>query len=73
MRHEPAPGLLHDLTPDERFRELASLLALGLRALRDRAASSPDLGTISALEPAADSCPNSLEVPAETRLSVPTG
>ncbi len=73
MRPDPAPSLPPDLTPDERFRELAALLALGLRALRDRARSSPHPGATSTQEPPSESGPNCLEVSGDPRLSVHTG
>ena len=50
------------LTPDERFRELARLLAVGVRRLLSR---TP--------EKVSDSSENSLEVSPETRLSVHDG
>jgi len=43
MRSDPHPDLPpSDLTPDQRRRELAGLLARGLRRLRDRAALAGD-------------------------------
>jgi len=57
------------LTPDERFRELASILAIGVVRLRQRAA----LPTDDARKNLADSLAAGLEVPDETVLSVHTG
>jgi hypothetical protein len=73
MRPEDAPGLPLDPTPDERFRELAALLAAGVRALRDRPDASPGPSITSADDPLAESGPNCLELSPETRLSVHTG
>lgn len=73
MRRAPAPGPPLDPAADERFAELAALLARGLRALRDRASASAGPGPISAAEPHPDSCPNCLEVPGDLRLTVHTG
>ena len=43
MRTDPRPDLSpSELTPDQRRRELAGLLARGLRRLRDRAALAGD-------------------------------
>ena len=43
MRSDPHPDLPpSDLTPDQRRRELAGLLARGLRRFRDRAALSAE-------------------------------
>jgi len=43
MRTDPRPDLPpSELTPDQRRRELAALLAEGLRRLRDRAAMPSD-------------------------------
>ena len=43
MRTDPRPDLPpSELTPDQRRRELAGILARGLRQLRDRAALASD-------------------------------
>lgn len=68
---------LHDdpaaMIPDERRREIAGILAAGFLRLRNRAALPAD----PAHSPDAKNLPNSsaagLEVPSETRLSVPMG
>lgn len=57
------------MTPDERLRELASILAAGVLRLRSRAALPADPGPENLPESGQD-C---LEVPAETVLSVHTG
>lgn len=57
------------LSPDERLREAAAILAAGVLRLRQRAALPPE----KAPEIAAGSSPDGLEVPAETRLSVRVG
>ncbi|MFN4260886.1 MAG: hypothetical protein ACK4RK_16445 [Gemmataceae bacterium] len=62
-----------DLTPQDRFREIAVLLATGMLRLRDRAALAADPDEYSAPEnpeKTGDSC---LELPGETVLSVHTG
>lgn len=57
------------LTPDERLREVASILAIGVLRLRQRAALPTDDARKKPSElPAAG-----LEVPDETVLSVHTG
>ena len=57
------------LSPDERLKEMAAILAAGISRLRQRAAlpADADLG-----KPAECSL-DGLEVPAETRLSVRVG
>lgn len=57
------------LPPDERLREMASILAAGVLRLRQRAA----LPAENDLEKPARIPPDGLEVPAETRLSVRVG
>lgn len=57
------------LSPDERFHEVAAILAAGVRRLRERAA----LGTGEDQKNLPKSPPAGLEVPAETRLSVRVG
>lgn len=57
---------LDDLTPEQRFQQIAAILAKGVircqRRLRD-AASSPE-------QVSSESLPRGLEVPGKTRLSV---
>jgi len=57
------------LTPDERLREVASILAIGVLRLRQRAA----LPTDDAPKKPAELPAAGLEVPDETALSVHTG
>jgi len=57
------------LSPDERFREVATILAAGVLRLRQRSA----LSTENSEENVPESSPDGLEVPAETRLSVRVG
>jgi hypothetical protein len=57
------------LSPDERFREAATILAAGILRLRQNSA----LPSGNAEENLAKSSPHGLEVPAETRLSVRVG
>jgi len=57
------------LSPDERFREVATILAAGILRLRQRSALSAENGD----KILADSSPDGLEVLAETRLSVRVG
>jgi hypothetical protein len=61
------------LSPDERFRQLARLLAAGLLRLRDRPAEPAGSGSSPAPEKPPESAANRLELSAETRLSVHTG
>jgi hypothetical protein len=58
------------MTPKDRRREVAEILAAAVVRLRLRAAPS---GGPSGNEKTPEPGPNCLEVPAETRLSVPTG
>jgi len=70
MRPEADPAFL---TPAERFRELAGILAAGILRLRDRAALAADPSEHSAPEnpeKTGDSC---LELSAKTVLSVQGG
>jgi hypothetical protein len=62
-----------DLTPDERFREVARILAVGVRRLRNQpqVAVRPDLHLDS--QNPADSSRDCLELPAHPRLSVHGG
>ena len=55
--------------PEERFREIARLLAAGVLRLDRRPACAPGPAT----ENPPDSGPNSLALPGETVLSVHTG
>ena len=51
MRSHPRPDLHpSELTPDQRRRELAGILARGLRRLRDRAALTADLTSANPAE-----------------------
>jgi hypothetical protein len=61
------------LTPDERFTEVASILAAGILRLHTRAALSEDTTNHSAPENLAESASPGLEVSDETVLSVPNG
>jgi hypothetical protein len=58
------------LTPDERLRDVAAVLARGLRRLRDRGMLAADLPPLSVEKDSAESSRNGLEVPAGTVLSV---
>jgi hypothetical protein len=66
MRPDLDPSLL---TPDERRREVAAILAAGLRLLRDRAA----LTSSSPPENPSETRENSLEAVPENPLSVHVG
>jgi hypothetical protein len=57
------------LSPDQRFSELAGILAAGLLRLAPGSSSSPT----SAPQKSLESVPNCLDVPANPRLSVHTG
>ena len=57
------------LSPDERFREVATILAAGISRLRQGSALSSENTETNR----AESSPDGLEVPAETRLSVRVG
>lgn len=57
------------LSPDERFREVAGILAAGVLQLRQRSA----LSTENSEENVPKSSPDGLEIPAETRLSMRVG
>ena len=57
------------LSPDERLREAAAILATGVLRLRQRAALPTEKGRKNPVESSSDG----LEVPAETRLSVRVG
>ena len=43
----PAPEDAEQLTPDQRIRELAALLAEGVRRARPRAALTPEIAPVS--------------------------
>jgi hypothetical protein len=60
------------LTPDERRRAVARVLAAAVLRLRGRAAL-PAPPAPPAAKILTESGPNCLEVPGETRLSVPPG
>jgi hypothetical protein len=60
------------LTPDDRLREVAAVLACGLLRLHARP-SAPDPAGHPASKNLPDSSPNCLELPGETVLSVHTG
>ena len=57
------------LSPEERFREVAGILAAGILRLPQRSALFPE----NAEKNVAESSPDGLELPAETRLSVRVG
>ena len=57
------------LTPDERLREAAAILAAGVLRLHQRAALPGENGRKNLVK----SSPEGLEVPAKTRLSVRVG
>lgn len=61
------------LSPDERFREVARLLAAGLLRRQTQAQSPADPDTRAIPKNLPESAPAGLEVPAETRLSVQGG
>ncbi len=62
------------MTPDERRRELAAILAAGLRRLRDRHVLYAADGDVPPAESApTESSQDCLEVPAKTVLSVHAG
>jgi hypothetical protein len=69
MRLYPDPA---SLTPDERFRELACILAAGLLRRRARPPLSSNLGERHGPKKSPESDQDCLEVPAETVLSVHT-
>jgi hypothetical protein len=62
-----------DLTPDDRFRELASLLARGLVRLREQGPPAPPPAPHPAAKKPGESLGNDLESRAELRLSVHRG
>ncbi len=57
------------LSPDERFREVAAILAAGVLRLRQSSALSSE----NTEKNRAESPPDGLEVPTKTRLSVRVG
>jgi hypothetical protein len=57
-----------NMSPEERFTEVACILAAGVLRLRQRQAmSTPDATVIRPIE-SVESAANGLEVPSETRL-----
>jgi len=66
MRSDVDPA---SLTPEDRFREVAALLAAGLLHLR----ATDDPAGRPAPEKSSNSTPNCLELPGETVLSGHTG
>jgi hypothetical protein len=62
-----------DLAPNERFREIARILAVGVRRLRSRTVFPSGPGEDIAPENRVDSGRDSLELPAHPRLSVHGG
>ena len=61
------------LTPDERFAEMAGILAAGILRLHTRAALPEDVAEQSAPENPVETGSPGLEVPNETVLSVHSG
>jgi hypothetical protein len=61
------------LTPDERFRALAGLLAAGVRRLRRGSSLPPDPGPQAEPNNLPESRRDGLAVCGETRLTVQTG
>jgi hypothetical protein len=62
-----------DLSPDQRFQHVATLLATGLRRLQPRTISPAELGQPDGTKNPPELSPNGLELPGETRLSGHTG
>ena len=62
-----------DLSPEQRFRHIAALLAAGLRRLRPRNALPAHPKMPTAAENLPESSPDRLEFSAKTRLTVQTG
>jgi len=60
------------LSPDERFHQVAAILAAGLLRLKSRPGAAAE-SDVSAGKEALDSARKSLECPAEKRLHVHTG
>jgi hypothetical protein len=58
------------ISPEQRLREIAAILACGLRRLRTSHDASPQSATTSAERISDDSFANCLEVPQDLRLSV---
>jgi hypothetical protein len=67
--HDPS----EDLTDEQRFQQIATLLATGLRRLRPRTPLSADSGKQEAAKNLPKLSPNGLEFSAETRLTVQAG
>ena len=61
------------LTPEERLRELAGILAAAVLRVRSRPASPADLGQHPGRKNLAESGADGLELPRQTVLSVHTG
>jgi hypothetical protein len=61
------------LAPDQRRREIATILAAGILRLHNRAALLTFASERTSPEKPENSAPNCLEVPDEARLSVHTG
>jgi len=66
MRQRDSCG---DLSNEQRFQQIATLLATGLRRLRPRTPLSADPGQQEAAEKLPELSQNRLEFSAETRLS----
>ena len=62
-----------DLTPAERLREIATILARGVLRLRQCAQTSPVSGESRMPEKASKSCRDSLDEGAKTSPHVPAG
>jgi hypothetical protein len=62
-----------NLTPDQRFQNIAGVLAVGLRRLRPRTASLASPAKQSGAKNLSELSPDNLEFSAETRLTVQTG
>ena len=69
MRSDADPP---SLTPEDRSREVAALLAAGLLRLHARAAAADQAGPATS-EKSPNSSPNCLEIPVEIVLSGHTG
>ena len=67
--HDPSD----DLTDEQRFQQIATLLATGLRRLRPGTPSSADPGQQEAAKNLPNLSPNGLEFSAKTRLTVQAG
>ena len=67
--HDPSD----DVTDDQRFQQIATILATGLRRLRPRTPLSADPRQQEAAKNLPKLSPNGLEFSAETRLTVQSG